>query len=342
MRAGLVVAGIIAATLADCREPTEIRLDLASASCAEVRDTRIFVAPSSAEAAASTTPSATTKGCIDGASGAIGSIVLYPSSARDAQVAIRVLTGLGDDCASPTTPGGSNPKACVEARRVLHYIPHTPLTLPIGIDESCKAVECDDPSKTCYLGQCVDAVIDPASCQSGPCLPSLDGGVLGPGADASISDAIVSDVTASDVGASDATVLDASTLDALPVDGGCSTLDPGNVTCGNLTNVQTCPSTQVCCPLELSCVPLSGNCSATPVESYAQCNEPADCPGQSCCWETAGQSSDILLCKSGGCAANSKVCVSSCDCPTGTACVQCLTFGLQFGLCLDGAGSCPP
>ena len=106
-------------------------------------------------------PSATVTRC-DPATGHIGSLVVVPSGADNAQVAIRVVTGIDRDPASCEAAGGSEPPGCIVALRALRFIPHEVIDLPIEMSESCNGVVCPE-DETCSQGACVDAGAPPAS-----------------------------------------------------------------------------------------------------------------------------------------------------------------------------------
>jgi alpha-tubulin suppressor-like RCC1 family protein len=61
---------------------------------------------------------------------------------------------------------------CVVVRRVVQYIPHSPLTLKVTLERACLGVQCPE-NKTCSRGNCVDS-----NCEKNPalCAPS-DAGV---------------------------------------------------------------------------------------------------------------------------------------------------------------------
>lgn len=183
----LAVAPVVALVVAACREPTEITIELTSNACASLTETGIAVGVPGTLSGASF--SATQPGCQS--AGVIGSIALTPSGARDDIVAIEVTAGLGK---SPAACVHADPK-CIVARRVVRYIEHRPLTLPIALDSSCAGVACDDPSTTCLSGACVPAKVDcpTTTCGLGGIVP--DAAVDAPldtGADA-IADAVTFD-----------------------------------------------------------------------------------------------------------------------------------------------------
>ena len=160
-RASLAIIAIVASS---CLEPTEITVQITSDACGSLTQTGIAMklsadAPNDAFAA-------TQDGCQG--PGVVGSIVLVPSHSPDDLVAIEVVGGLGKD---PATCAHADPK-CIVARRSLRYVAHTPLTLPVSLDDACAGVACDDPSTTCSGGTCVPIDV---VCASGTC--TLDASV---------------------------------------------------------------------------------------------------------------------------------------------------------------------
>lgn len=148
----LAVAPALGLVASACREPTQISIELTSNACASLTETGIAVGPPGALGVG--TFSATQAGCPS--AGVIGSIALTPSGKRDDVVAIEVTAGLGK---SPSACVRADPK-CIVARRVVGFIEHTPLVLPIALDLSCAGVACDDPSTTCLAGACVPAKVE--------------------------------------------------------------------------------------------------------------------------------------------------------------------------------------
>jgi len=168
---GLAVALPFALSLVDCREPTQVTLEISTdAECTDVRGTTIGVGklvalenkPAVAETAACSS------------SGRIGSLVVVPSGDKDEEVTIRVVTGVGkspEACVNDGFKGG-----CIVARRTMRYLPHTPLNLPIEMNVDCLDIPCE-ATETCFKGQCVSPKIDPVKCDLGACRPTAgDGG----------------------------------------------------------------------------------------------------------------------------------------------------------------------
>jgi hypothetical protein len=149
--------------LVECRSPTELTVTLPTdVPCGQIASVTITAAdPSSLETGA---PRVTTDGSTCNADG-VGSLVLVPSGAKDARIAVKVIATLG--------AGGGT----IVARRRLRFLPHTPLLLPIELSSKCVGKACD-ANTTCVQGECVDAdVPDPSACAApGGCPESLLGG----------------------------------------------------------------------------------------------------------------------------------------------------------------------
>jgi hypothetical protein len=171
------IAGLLAALCA-CREPTEIRVELATDVACEGLSTRLMAGARAAD----------TTGCA--APGDIGSIVLVPSGDLSDRVAVRVVAGTGGRAAADCEASGDF-SACIVARRQLRYVPHARLDLPVKIEASCVGKPCDDAT-TCVAGACVSAVIqNPSDCANpGGCVLTADGGV-----DATVPDGAPPDAT---------------------------------------------------------------------------------------------------------------------------------------------------
>ena len=178
--------GLAAAALGyACLRPTEISVEItaAPALCGALETTVSSAAPGQVGPVAEA--SARVKGCPESSSkGAVGSIVIVPSGDKGARVEIRVVAAIG------RSPEGCAPgkfAGCIEARRILRYVKHEPLPLPIELRESCVGVECASGT-SCVDGGCfpydpeAGGYCDPAT---GACVPA-DAGALLPdaGADA--------------------------------------------------------------------------------------------------------------------------------------------------------------
>ena len=159
---------VLIVLLASCREPTELTLELSTdLSCAELGDTSVYVGTAAELARPLTelTAAAVTHGCMGGKEGRIGSIVVLPSGSDDERFSVRVVTGrAGANCATDLRSG------CIEARRSLGFVPHTPLFLPLSLSKTCENVLCENASDTCVDGRCVSSV---SNCDTGGCTPPI-------------------------------------------------------------------------------------------------------------------------------------------------------------------------
>lgn len=153
------------AGLSNCLNPTEIILELSTnIACTNGDDHGVAVAVG-LPGDDSVGVSAVGKSCTS--DGGLGTVVVLPHSGIDEIVAIRVTLGVdaaADQCRAPDFAG------CVVARRSLRFDPHTPLTLPIDLDQSCIGVPCT-PDSTCIAGACVDAGV---TCDGGSCVIESD------------------------------------------------------------------------------------------------------------------------------------------------------------------------
>lgn len=220
-RAVTLCAGVALVTPVACLDPTDITLQLnTDVPCSSLQGVTVTVGTSSDfETKAPTTE---TSSCSP--DGTIGTLVIVPSGSKDEEVAIRVVAGYGQTADSCQAPGYG--AGCIVARRILHYLPHTPLTLPVSMRKSCAGVSCN-PDQTCVQGVCKSAVVsNPGSCaSSGGCgegtLGNADGGMESEaGTDGGLdapqeapADATMTDAP-SETGPMDGSTMDVSSMDA--------------------------------------------------------------------------------------------------------------------------------
>ncbi|HEY8079399.1 MAG TPA: hypothetical protein VIF62_34950 [Labilithrix sp.] len=170
-RTALFVLALLPAAALDCRQATQIELEITSDEpCANVQGTTITVGRIGEIESRPPTASATT--CD---SGRIGSLVVVPSGANEDDIAIKVVAGIGQDPSLCVPPYG---RQCIVARRALRFVPHEDLQLPVRMAAACAGVSCD-ATQTCVEGVCVDATIPdptlcttPAACDLAPTPPS--------------------------------------------------------------------------------------------------------------------------------------------------------------------------
>jgi hypothetical protein len=163
---GMAMVALGMLTLTQCREPTEVTLELSTDTACQslYKGTSITVGPAG-QAIESQVPLTITLDC--NADHSIGTFVLAPSGNKDAQWEVRVVTGIDvapDQCTPDKQP--NNPyNGCIVARRVMSFVPHTPLELPIEMLVDCKDVPCDALT-TCVHGGCVSAQVpNPSQCE---------------------------------------------------------------------------------------------------------------------------------------------------------------------------------
>lgn len=229
---------------ASCREPTQITIAITTdVPCSDVKQaggvavrvgSNLIVAPDCA------------------GSGDIGTLAIVPSKSEDDQVTIEV--SVASQSAPVSVPKSldckpSKPGNCIIAKRVLRYIPHTALSLPIHLSLKCAGVTCDDPKQTCIDGICQGAI--PECPPDQPCNippPVPDGGPI---SDGGKPDVILS---------SDGGVTDVQTLDACfgtSCNGKCVDLQTNPDNCGACGLV--CTGTCVAGACKLAANPTTGD-----------------------------------------------------------------------------------
>ena len=159
---GASFAAMLGAAESACRSPTEMTfLITTNEPCSSVKGTDISVGVLGA--ALDAKPPTSTSTFCDDSTHSLGSLVVVPSGDSDAELGVRIVTGTTDDtdtCIQNDFKGG-----CIVARRAIHFIPHSPITVPVEMDLSCVDQPCD-PHSTCYQGACVAVTVD---CLAGNC-----------------------------------------------------------------------------------------------------------------------------------------------------------------------------
>ena len=149
-----------------CQSPTEITFVLTTDQpCASLGGTAISVGVLGTEL--DRKPATTVSKTCDDATHSLGKLVVTPSGASNAEVAARIVVGVGksaEQCIVDGFVGG-----CIVARRALRFIPHTPLTVAVALEKACLDNPCA-PTQTCSRGACIDAHAQ--DCQGSAC----DGG----------------------------------------------------------------------------------------------------------------------------------------------------------------------
>lgn len=118
-------------------------------------------------------PLAVTFACSEGpAPHLVGTLVVAPSGAKDEEVTLSVVGGVGERAEACTGPSYAG---CIVARRRLRFVPHQRLELPIELSQACADVPCDERT-TCARGRCVPAAVDePGFCVGDACGPPAKG-----------------------------------------------------------------------------------------------------------------------------------------------------------------------
>lgn len=179
------LCGLLALT--NCAEPTQIILEVFTDACPGSGKPEVIhstgIAVGTADNIESRRPSSTREGC-ESATG-VGTLVLYPSGAKDDEVAIKVLGGVEstpDRCDPPTYAG------CIVHRRMLRFIPNVTQRATVRLTLACLNRQCPTGT-TCDNGACVgdrDLLDDGGTSpdaertESGVVIP-LDGGPIDSG-----------------------------------------------------------------------------------------------------------------------------------------------------------------
>lgn len=246
----------------------------------------------------------------------VGSLVLTPSGARDAEVSLEIVEGEGCVGSDGRRIGGRD---CVLARHVVRFRRNERVDVPVILREECRNDPCA-PGTTCVAGrQCVPASCIGIACGGDAAVPPPPP----PPVDASTPDGIAPPPDASLDSATDAPDFDPTCGEsgvkcpALP----CSA---GTRCCGQSGAAYTCTVT---CP------------GATNLR--LACDDGRDCPtGNLCCLRnTAG--TYVSSCET-SCAAGSVMCAPTCggglsSCEAGV-CASATCGGQIMNLC---GGVCP-
>lgn len=171
MRAALALVPIVASILAlegtACRTPTAVTVHvLTDVPCDKQRGVIVAAAsPGEYETVAAAGRSQRCTPAGDGLND-LGTIVLVPRSSEDDRIGIRAVLGANRD--AEVCSAGDGYKGCIVARRLLHYLPHTELTVRVVLRQDCTDVACDALT-TCVDETCGTAEIDPGKCKGEGC-----------------------------------------------------------------------------------------------------------------------------------------------------------------------------
>lgn len=197
-----------AAAAEGCFSPTQITVTLTTdVPCGEHVETAVFVGQDAVSAETADGARASETRCVGGN---IGTVALVPSGARDANVALRVVTAIrgerADVCAK--APADRVPAGCIVARRRLGFVRNAPLSLPVVMRATCAGVACPT-DQTCVAGACRFSQLRPGDCErpdgcAEDTLPPSGGAIADAGPDGS------ADADAPTDAGSDAPAVDAS------------------------------------------------------------------------------------------------------------------------------------
>lgn len=166
---GAVLAGVGCGSEQPTSVTINVRTDLA---CDDLRS--VAIAVGGPDVMDTRPPQTVTPSCapFDEELSAVGTLVVVPNGANDAELAIRVVAGVGrnaDRCTSETGFRG-----CVVARRLVQFVPGREIELFVDLRLECSDVGCD-PRTTCVKRSCVDASVDGNRCLDAPCGEDLLG-----------------------------------------------------------------------------------------------------------------------------------------------------------------------
>lgn len=299
-----------------CLDPTQITLNVKTdVPCASSKGVAFTGGkPGAVERAPSSTVT------MDCNAGDIGTLVATPTDDKDVAAAFLVVQGVDRPVAECAAAGF---KGCIVQRRILRYLSHTPLTLPIQMHLVCKDQACGEFETCNRYRQCVSATIaSPDQCADGECWPEGDGREGGNTGDASTVDGPTGDGANTD-GSSDGPKTDA----------GKDVFQPplGKLYCPTASDPEAvCSAGSICC---WSRTGAYGQCVAGTTcpgtEMPMACNREEDCGGgRRCCGRAVAvvppppplQELPSADCKTPGVDPCSLwLCLADDDCPTANA-----------------------
>ena len=134
-----------------CAEATSITVEIATdLACDQSSKIEVGIAAGDL-ATIDRRPFSATKSWCEPTPGRIGSLVLLPSDRDDAEVAVHVVAGIG----RPASTCAEDFAGCIVERRVVRFVPHANVVLPVLISAACVGIQCGS-QRTCREGLCVD------------------------------------------------------------------------------------------------------------------------------------------------------------------------------------------
>jgi hypothetical protein len=146
--AGIVLVSS-ASSIGGCFGATQVSVEITTtAPCEKGIGTQVFVGPRGTTDFGAT--AADTREC-GAAEPRIGTISLVPSGARNEQLDLQIVAGVGVD---PSTCTPAHLDGCIVARRRVSFREHASLRLPVLLSDRCIGVPCA-ADESCDLGTCV-------------------------------------------------------------------------------------------------------------------------------------------------------------------------------------------
>jgi alpha-tubulin suppressor-like RCC1 family protein len=148
-----------------CRTPTAMTVHvLSDVPCAAQRGVTVVAAGPGEYESAPPTGQATRCEPVGNGLYDMGRIVVTPKDDGSDRIGIRAVVGVSRDAEACTT--ANNFAGCIVSRRLLHYVPHTELTIRLVLRQECEGIACG-PDTTCVGRVCKGAAIEPTRCENG-------------------------------------------------------------------------------------------------------------------------------------------------------------------------------
>lgn len=162
--AGTVGVLLISACLTPTQVTFEVRTDIA---CDDVASVALAVGP--AGTVEDKAPVALTRACsADGKLNFVGSYAVIPEG-KLVEVGARVTLAVTGVDLETNCNAANAYRGCVVARRVVSFVPHRALVVPIELLLVCKDVACEANSTCNKLGRCVPAKVELEGCEDDVC-----------------------------------------------------------------------------------------------------------------------------------------------------------------------------
>lgn len=170
---GVVAAGgVLGIGLADCAEPTQIEIDVRTDACAVLKNAGIAVTTpdriDEVELTIFTPKREPEAGCEAKPPDRVGTLIVYPSGSKDAEIGIRIVAGI--DRAAHECKGAGY-AGCIVARRVERFAEGSTKKVIVILSRACVGKDCGRGAECTSGGQCVDTT-DGGAVDGGP----VDGG----------------------------------------------------------------------------------------------------------------------------------------------------------------------